>query len=1219
MEEFHPENLGNVFHLQPGQDIGNYNILSEISRGGMGIVFKAIEKNSERIVAIKIIFQNQSKIAKRRFLREAEVAAKLHHSNIAQVYNAGAVDSNLYLVMEYVEGVTLDDWLENRDCSIRDAVNITLQIANALSYAHRKKVVHRDVKPQNIIIQRDGTAKIMDFGLAKSVHVGDYSLTKTGDIIGTPRYMAPELFKSSRTREINYQADIYSLGAIFYELLSGQYMMPGQTPMEIIFNVEGFELISLKNYVEELPDDLDIIQRRSVAPKTQRYENMELFSHDLQCFLQGKRIGTKLPFAWNKLYIPVAIISTIFFAFVLYRMIFSTQQAEIVDVDNSYFEGAVAFENKQYEKAFDLFKSLDKTRPILLFYLGASLYERGEVKQKFTGKNDDSKQAIVYLKKAYKKIPQHLETNYYLSKIFRQKQDYLQAKRHLQKCIDIAPNDPLYYIDFADVCFQIIKDNPKAASLCFENLRKALNLDPGNLRAANLLFNLSVVAPHFQASNWSLLDQMFFSLNHIKRPLLFKSNAQKTKVKTYPKYIEGLIKLDKRTEDFYLYLAATSYLKSKFISQGIKGIDSFQKILLNTKKDSFLRFLAARSLGELGKFELLALHFNEMHRKKDIVGKIIIGNILTSHQIPVDMKKVLRNLQEIFSSKDSLLMTLVGQCCYTFHTEFSKPKRADEEVKSILFQLMDKQMPSVARLAASASAFAFSNVNNDLAEKGFEVIKTFLSDKNPIIRQYAYCYIWNSWDGRRNKDSYILLYKKGLNDSNEDVNMMCLSFFNKYMSNQPIAKIANDLRRLGKKKESPELSLRALCLWNISMPPVEDVILLFEKDKQMSPLTKCMITRFFLICQYQSLRRNMRFSTPGIQEMLSYIANSQDYAFQSNMYFLMAFYSPRMVMQEQQRHSTTQAARINGLGYSVGRRGSRLKDVLSNYLYEPQGTLRQVTNAAMVTLSGEEERKKYYNSLQNSQDSFVLLGASQGFRRLVQLRMRLYDLSFSATRQSMRKATRPQRYQPYLFEKQQHKYETFLTKSTKNIRDNLNDLNMAKKLYKRSEYFYEEALILIAGKRWSDAKRSLKDAININEHFHKAKITLAELLYQEGRKREAFSLIKEIATKIRDPFLQKKLAQLYVKLGKYLHAESIYKRLWTFNSYNKDVLLDIVRVFCLQQKQQEALQYVNWGSKILERKYVKTNSYDDILSQSDFEEQDFYFIRKTPSIRNLPE
>lgn len=1219
MVDFHPQKVGSVFHLQPGQEIDGYTILSEVSRGGMGIVFKAAEKNSPRTVAIKIIFQNQSKIAKRRFLREAELAAKLQHKGIVEVYNAGTLDGNLYLVMEYVEGVTLEEWSENRDCSIEDAVDIVLQIADALEYAHRKKVVHRDVKPSNIMIQRDGTAKIMDFGLAKSVHVGDFSLTKTGDIIGTPRYMAPELLKSSRSREINYQADIYSLGTILYELLSGQQMIPGNSAMEIIFNLERAEIVPLKNYVHELPDDLEIVQCKAVASKAQRYESMQLFAHDLNCFIEGKRIGTKLPFAWNKLYLPVAILSALLLLFVSYRVIFNSQSVEVVNVDNTYFEGAVAFENKQYQKAFGLFNSIENKRPILLFYLGASLYEREKNKHQITGKQYNLKQVLEYLEEAYRKIPQHLETNYYLAQVYEEdNKDYL-VKRHLQNCIEIAPNDPRYYIDFAKNCYKNTKEDPGDALECFENLKKALNLDPGNLEAADLLFRLSLRAPHFQGYNSLILEEMFFSLKNVKRPLLFESYAQKTKVETYPKYIEGLVKLNERSDDFYLYLASVAYLENKPInsSQAIEGLSSFSTVLGDKERSSFLRFLAARSLGGLGKFELLASHFDKMD--DDTVGRIIVGNILSKHQIPIDMKRVLSGFKAIMlreKQEHSLLMSLVGQSCYVFHTNYASPIRAENSMEMMLFKLMATNMPTNARLAAAASAFSFAKVNGNLGSKGFKVLREFINDDtSPMRRRYAHSYLWNNSDGITDKKAFIDLYIQGLNDSDATVNMICLSFFDKYIKKHSVQKIAVDLRKLGLSKKSQELSMRALCLWNISLPPAEAVMSLLEENPEISPLTQCMIVRFFSICAYVKQSNWM-----GIQKILEYAKRSDDHIFQANMYFLMALHIPQSVMNGSRKHADAQSSLINGLAYSLGLsiQGRFLKDNLAAYLYEPQPTVRQVANTMMVMLLNNKEKIQFCNSLQNNQDAFVLVGASDGLHRTIQLRSSFMDLGDRVKAQlKMTRAIKPQRYQPFVFEKRYKEHEEYLLTKSRSTRDNLQKISQAKKLYERPVYLYEEALLLIASRQ--DAKPSLRRAIELAPNFYEARVALAEILQQQGDDNEAFALVENIATKIDNPYTLQKVSQLYEKLKKYSHAEITYKKLWDLDPYNKESLLNIIRIFCLQQKQQEALRYVSWGVQMFKRKYVSTESYDDIIAQSDFAEREFALIYDSSYIKGLPE
>jgi len=220
------EGLGEAPELAPGVEIGGYRLEKEVGRGGMGIVFEAVQKSLGRKVAVKVLPRklvgDPEFVA--RFEREGLALAQLNHPNIVQVIDKGISGEVCYLVMEFVEGVSLRRVIEGRDLTPTQALAIVPQICAALEYAHGRGVVHRDIKPENIMMDTDGSIKITDFGLARLVH-GETPealdrLTRTNVLMGTPDYMAPE--QREKAGDVDHRADIYSLGVIFYEMLTGE-------------------------------------------------------------------------------------------------------------------------------------------------------------------------------------------------------------------------------------------------------------------------------------------------------------------------------------------------------------------------------------------------------------------------------------------------------------------------------------------------------------------------------------------------------------------------------------------------------------------------------------------------------------------------------------------------------------------------------------------------------------------------------------------------------------------------------------------------------------------------------------------------------------------------------------------------------------------------------------------------------------------------------------
>jgi len=199
-------------------------IVECLGRGGMGAVYKARQPKLDRFVALKILTPERQADAqfRERFEREARTLARLSHPNIVAVYDFGEADGFCYLLMEYVDGLTLRQVIQGKKLAVDEALVIVPRICEALEFAHGKGIVHRDIKPENILLDRAGQVKIADFGIAKILHPGtpDFSLTGAKDVMGTPHYMAPEQIE--RPASVDHRADIFSLGVVFYELLTGE-------------------------------------------------------------------------------------------------------------------------------------------------------------------------------------------------------------------------------------------------------------------------------------------------------------------------------------------------------------------------------------------------------------------------------------------------------------------------------------------------------------------------------------------------------------------------------------------------------------------------------------------------------------------------------------------------------------------------------------------------------------------------------------------------------------------------------------------------------------------------------------------------------------------------------------------------------------------------------------------------------------------------------------
>jgi serine/threonine protein kinase len=256
--------------LQPGDKLGAFRLVKELGRGATGIVFLAEQSSLGRECALKILAPElvRDKTFLDRFRREGQIAASLRHKNIVRIFDLLEEDGNFAIAMDYIEGQELRDLLQAQTKLPQDvALDIISHVLDALEYAHVKGIVHRDIKPANIMIERDGSVFLTDFSIARMA--GTEKLTKTGMVIGTPEYMAPEQFDG---KDVDSRADVYATALILYELLSGQNPFAGDTLAEIIKKQVLLEPPSLKSLVD-VPDSLvEVVHKGLRKSPAERYQ-----------------------------------------------------------------------------------------------------------------------------------------------------------------------------------------------------------------------------------------------------------------------------------------------------------------------------------------------------------------------------------------------------------------------------------------------------------------------------------------------------------------------------------------------------------------------------------------------------------------------------------------------------------------------------------------------------------------------------------------------------------------------------------------------------------------------------------------------------------------------------------------------------------------------------------------------------------------------------------
>ena len=348
-----------------GRTFGNYKILEEISRGAMGVVYKARQRVLKRVVALKVLIAGDlaTDAQVQRFQREAQAAARLRHPAIVPIHEVGVYDGKHYYTMDYIEGRPLSDLVAEGEITTRRALDIACAVAEALDYAHREGVIHRDIKPSNIMIDPSGGVHIMDFGLAKQLD-SDTKFTKTGTTVGTPAYMPPEQ-ASGESRRVDHRADIYSLGAVLYEMLTGRAPFSGDTMMSTLMQVLNDDPVPPKKLNPRIHRDVQTIVLKAMEKNPdRRYRTMGDLAADIRHFISGEAITARpaglLYRAWKGVKKHRSAVFAAAAIVVIGLAAYAVVQQRLQEIEERSAEEIEAIERRATERAKEETEELEK-------------------------------------------------------------------------------------------------------------------------------------------------------------------------------------------------------------------------------------------------------------------------------------------------------------------------------------------------------------------------------------------------------------------------------------------------------------------------------------------------------------------------------------------------------------------------------------------------------------------------------------------------------------------------------------------------------------------------------------------------------------------------------------------------------------------------------------------------------------------------------------------